>query len=59
MHQEPMTFTSKRKVSTACIMGLHVGVMEFGKQCMPSLQQNAVPSSIFSMKHYSSNKPFK
>lgn len=51
MHQETMTFTRKRKVSTPRIMELHVGVKEFGKQCMPSLQQNVVHSSIFSMKH--------
>lgn len=51
MHQETTTFTRKRKVSTPCIMGSHVGVKEFEKQCMPSLQQNVVPSSIFSMKH--------
>lgn len=51
MHQETTTFTRTRKVSTPCIMGSHAGVTEFGKQCMPSLQQNAVPSSIFSTKH--------
>lgn len=45
------SFIRKIKVSTPCIMGLHVGVKEFGKQCMPSLQQNVVPSSIFLMKH--------
>lgn len=44
-------FIRRIKVSTPCIMGLHVGVKEFGKQCMPSLQQNVVPSSIFIVKH--------
>lgn len=44
-------FTRKRKVSTPRVMGLHVGVKESGKQCMPSLQQNAVSSNNFIMKH--------